>query len=109
VAPAAPSCDNGDSCKPPPAAQPSVFAPTGSATFNGLGNVLPPTTAAVTPKKKTAAELKAEKLAKALKSCRKDKKKSKRQGCEKQARAKYGPTKKKAKAKKATNDRRTQS
>jgi hypothetical protein len=62
--------------------------------------------------KKTAAELKAEKLTKALRACRTKKNKQKRQACEKQARAKYGPTKakKKAKAKKSdrtSNDRGT--
>ena len=43
----------------------------------------------MTPKKKTAAEVKAEKLAKALKTCDKDKKKSKRTKCQKQAKQKY--------------------
>ncbi|MGD0455130.1 MAG: hypothetical protein ABSB69_16195 [Solirubrobacteraceae bacterium] len=38
---------------------------------------------------------KAQKLAKALKACKKDKSKSKRDKCEKQARKKYGPAKKK--------------
>jgi len=37
----------------------------------------------------------AQKLAKALKACKKDKSKSKRGACEKQARKQYGPTKKK--------------
>jgi hypothetical protein len=59
-------------------------------------------------KPKTAAELRAEKLAKALKVCGKDKSKKKRAACDKQARKKYGPAKKakKATAKKASNDRR---
>jgi hypothetical protein len=34
-------CDNGDSCKPPAAPQPGVFAPSGSATFAGAGNPTP--------------------------------------------------------------------
>jgi DNA-binding beta-propeller fold protein YncE len=101
VAPAAPSCDNGDSCKPPPSQQPSTFAPTGSATFNGLGNIPSPSPAVVKPKPKSLTR--AQKLAAALKSCRKDKKKSKRQKCESQARAKYGASKK---AKKAGHDGR---
>ena len=46
------------------------------------------------PKPKTAAQLRAEKLAKALKQCKKDHSKSKRQKCEKQARGKYAPVKK---------------
>jgi len=33
-----PACDNGDSCKLPVSPQPGVFGPTGSATFNGIGN-----------------------------------------------------------------------
>jgi hypothetical protein len=53
VLPTARSCDNGDSCKPPPSAQPSVFAPTGSATSNGLGNFPPAPPAVVKPIKKT--------------------------------------------------------
>jgi hypothetical protein len=38
----------------------------------------------------------AQKLAKALKACRKDHKKRKRLACEKQAKKKYGPIEKKA-------------
>jgi hypothetical protein len=36
-----PTCDNGDSCKVPVSAQPSVFGPPPSATFSGAGNVAP--------------------------------------------------------------------
>ncbi len=36
-----PTCDNGDSCKPPPAAQPGVFGAPASATFSGAGNITP--------------------------------------------------------------------
>ncbi len=36
-----PGCDNGDSCKPPPAGQPGVFGAPASATFSGAGNVAP--------------------------------------------------------------------
>jgi hypothetical protein len=106
-----PTCDNADSCKSPESPQPGVFVPPASSTFSGPGNTTPAAPAVVTPKKKTAAELKAEKLAKALKTCRTKKDKQKRQACEKQARTKYGPAKakKKTKAKKAdsaSNDRR---
>jgi len=95
------SCDP-ESCQPP-VGEPPAFAAPSSATFAGSGNLALPPPAVVKPK----VETKAEKLAKALKSCRKDKKKSKRQSCEKQARSKYGPTKKKAKAKKASHNGRT--
>jgi hypothetical protein len=36
-----PPCDNGDSCKPPPAPQLGVFGAPGSATFSGPGNIAP--------------------------------------------------------------------
>ncbi len=35
------SCDNGDSCKPPPVPQPGVFGAPASATFSGPGNIPP--------------------------------------------------------------------
>jgi hypothetical protein len=62
---------------------------TGSETFSGgSGNFspLPP----IVVKPKTPAQLKAAKLAKALKTCKKDRSKRKRASCEKQARKKYG-------------------
>ncbi len=40
---ASPACDNGDSCKPPPTAQPGVFGPPASATFSGARNLAPVT------------------------------------------------------------------
>ena len=36
-----PVCDNGDSCKPPQAAQPSIYGAPSSATFSGPGNLAP--------------------------------------------------------------------
>jgi hypothetical protein len=88
----------GDAC------QNSLAAPfdatPGSLTFSGAGNLVPAITpVALTKKaapKKTAAEIKAEKLAKALKACRK-KPKRKRAACEAQARKKYAPAKKRGK------------
>jgi hypothetical protein len=87
--PALPPCD-GENCHGIPSATPSLLAP-GTASFDGEGNLTPGAAAVV--KVKTAAELKAEKLAKALKVCKQDKKKSKLQQCEKAARKKYGPAK----------------
>jgi len=49
------------------------------------------------PKVKTATLTRAEKLKKALTACKKVRKKSKRQKCEKAARKKYGPLKKRKK------------
>ena len=96
AAPASPPpCDTADSCEPAPTPQPQIFGPSGSATFSGAGNLATVIAPAVTPKTLTRAQ----KLAKALKVCKK-KAKSKRKGCEAAARKKYG-AKKRAKAKKS--------
>jgi hypothetical protein len=102
-----PPCTTADSCKPAISSQPGIFGPSGSATFDGPGNPAALTsTTTVTPKKKTAAQIKTEKLTKALKACKKDKAKKKQATCEKRARKKDGAAKK---AKKASNDRRAES
>jgi hypothetical protein len=89
-----PACDNGDSCKPPVSPQPTIFGAPASATFSGSGNVAPIVSKpAVKPKPETRAE----KLKKALKPCKKLKRKTKRLACERQANKKYGSVKKKAK------------
>lgn len=101
VAAAPPACDNADSCKPPVSPQPGVFGAPASATFSGPGNPPPPSSSAVVePKPLTRAQ----KLAKALKVCAKDKQKSKRAKCQKQAKQKYGASKAK---KSAHTNRRT--
>jgi hypothetical protein len=58
-------------------------------TFDGLGNFPAP------PGSKPHVETRAQKLAKALRACKK-RPKRKRAACEKQARKKYGSTAKKA-------------
>jgi hypothetical protein len=90
-------------CKGPQTSAPAFPTPA-STTVTGSGNVLSfvqtkPTTTKPGPKPETRAQ----KFAKALKACRKDKKKSKRLECEKVAKKKYGPVGKKARksAKKA--------
>jgi hypothetical protein len=103
VSVAPPVCDNGDSCKPPVSAQPGAFGAPSSATFSGLGNYPPSPVATVTPKHKTAAEIKAEKLAKALRTCKKDKRKAKRKACESKARKQFGTAKQ---AKRANREQR---
>jgi hypothetical protein len=90
-----PPCNNGEACKPAQTPQPAIFGAPASATFTGAGNPAPPASA---PAGKAKPLTRAQKLAKALKTCRKDKSKSKRSSCEKQARKRYGP-KPKAKAK----------
>jgi hypothetical protein len=91
----------GDACHGSPPGQGAAQTP-GSESFNGPGNLTPPPP----PKGKTAAQIRAEKLAKALKTCRKDKKKAKRVKCERQAREQFGPAKKATKAKRAKKARR---
>jgi len=78
-------CEGG-SCQRPPAAP--VDETPGSLTFHGVGNQ-----AAPAPRKKSAAEIRGERLAKALKVCRKDRKRSRRVVCERLARKRYGPVK----------------
>jgi hypothetical protein len=90
---ALPPC-GGEACHGTPAATPSLLAP-GTASFNGEGNITQPPPAVVKPKPLTRAQ----KLTAALKVCKKDKKKSKRATCEKQAKKKYAPPKKPKKAK----------
>jgi hypothetical protein len=87
---------------------PPIFATPASVTFSGIGNfpALAPGQAGL----KSAG--KAQKLAKALSSCGKERKKRARQGCKKRARKQYGAKQKperKSKTKKAGNERRTQS
>jgi hypothetical protein len=105
VAASSPECDNADSCKPPASPQPGVFATPSSATFSGPGNPAPSATTTVTPKKRTSAEIKAEKLTDALKACRRDGSAKKRASCQRAARKRYGASKAQ-RAKKASNDRR---
>jgi hypothetical protein len=83
VAPLA--CTTAEACRTASPPTPSVFGAGPSETFSGPGNLAPPPPAVVKPKPLTRAQ----KLAKALKVCKRDKKKAKRVACEKQARAKY--------------------
>jgi hypothetical protein len=95
-----PPCSTEASCRPAPSPQPEIFGFPASATFSDIGNIAPPPAAPAKPK--SAAQVRAEKLTKALKVCH-AKKKSKRKRCEKQARRRYGASN----AKKSNNNRRT--
>jgi len=95
-----PACTNTDSCRSAPSPQPEVFGSPASATFSGPGNQAPPPPAAAKPK--TAAQIRAEELAKALRACRKKRPGHKRTSCERQARKAYGA---KASARKASRKR----
>jgi hypothetical protein len=79
----------GNQCRSEPGSPPA-FAPLGSATFAGAGNLVAPL---VKPPVKAPAKplTRAQLLAKALKLCHAKHKKPKRRACERQARKKYGP------------------
>jgi len=98
VARAAAECTTAEACRAASPPAPAVFGAPPSATFSGPGNVTPPPPAVAKPKPKSLTR--AQKLAKALKQCAKDKPRAKRAKCQKQAKSKYGA------AKRATNDRR---
>jgi hypothetical protein len=96
-APAPPPCDNEASCKAAPTPQPGIFGLSGSATFSGPGNLvapLPAIAAAAVPHNKSLTR--AQRLALALRACRKQRIGKKRAACVIRARARYAA---KAKAK----------
>ena len=85
-----PPCDTAEGCRAAPEPQPPIYGPPSSATFHGPGNPTPEGVKPPPPAKgKTAAQIRAEKLAKALRACKRDKSKAKRVRCEKQARKTY--------------------
>jgi hypothetical protein len=102
---APPACTTADACRAAPAPQPSIFGPPSSATFSGQGNAASPPSR---PPAKTAAQIRAEKLKRALASCRHRYKRhrQRRAACEKQARRAYGAPHKAKKAKRAGSERR---
>jgi DNA-binding beta-propeller fold protein YncE len=98
-----PACE-GDACQSP--AQPPADVTPGSLTFSGPGNT--PFSSAVPVAPRTAVQLRAQRLAKALKACRKLKASKRRAKCNRTARKRYGASKK-ATAKRAGHDRRASS
>jgi hypothetical protein len=82
-----PPCSE-ESCRGTASPQPELFGPPPSATFSGAGNVGPASKPAAKPKVLTRAQ----KLSKALSSCRKKYKRSKkrRATCERAAHKQYG-------------------
>jgi hypothetical protein len=85
----------GTGCQGVPSAPP-IFATPASVTFSGPGNLSSPPPA----KPKTAAQLEAEKLAKALKSCRTKNNRRRRTACEARARTRYGAARKAGRSRK---------
>jgi NHL repeat len=95
-----------EACRPPAQAPPAPVAPASTST-GASGNLTPANSSVLPSKEKAKPKLtRAQQLAKALKACKKDKKKAKRLACEKQARKKFAPAKKAAKkAKKSSSGR----
>jgi len=90
VKPISPPLCTGSGCQGVPS-PPPTFATPPSVTFDGVGNFAAPTAPVV--KSKARSLLRAQKLAEALKRCRK-KPKRKRASCEAQVRKHYGPVEK---------------
>ncbi|HTD08621.1 MAG TPA: hypothetical protein VK680_06995 [Solirubrobacteraceae bacterium] len=86
-APTAPAGCQGEACQGAAAAQPA-FASPASATIAGAGNLVPLPSS---KPGKTAAQLRVQRLAKALKACRSKRNRHKRLVCESTARKRYGP------------------
>jgi WD40 repeat protein len=81
-----PPCSSTDACRAAPAPQPDIFGAPASSSFSGSGNLTSP--AAVKAKAKVLTRT--QKLAKALKACRKLPKGGRRSRCIRHAHAKYG-------------------
>ena len=92
-----PACTTAGSCRAAPPAQPEVFGAPPSAQFHGPGNLAP-----AKAKPKSAAEVRAQELRKALAKCRKDKLRGRRVACERAARRRFAPAKKAKKARRVT-------
>jgi hypothetical protein len=84
-----PSCETGDSCKPAPTPQPTIYGAPSSETFSGPGNV---SGGAPVLAVQTKSLTRAQKLALALKACH-SRRGRRREACEHQARARYGARK----------------
>jgi hypothetical protein len=88
-----PQCGSSGECQGGPSS-PLVFGAPSSVTLSESGNVAPSPAPVVAPPRGTTKLLsRAQKLAGALRACRKNRSKRKRTSCEKQARVRYGAKK----------------
>ena len=99
------ACDEESSCRPAPSPQPEIYGPSGSATFSGPGDLVAPLPGAVVPKPVAKSLTRTQKLARALKACKRDRSKNKRAACERQARRQYAAKAGKARAGRAGAER----
>ncbi len=86
-----PACTSVEGCLSPLSEPPAQLG-VASAELHGSGNLVTPPEAPTTAVKKTAAQIRAEKLTKALKACKKEPRK-KRAKCQKQANKSFGKAK----------------
>ena len=103
VKPGTPPVCTGTGCQGLPA-PPPVFATPSSVTFNGVGNFTTSVGEAV--KQKSKPLIRAQKLANALKTCKREKLHKRRTLCETQARKLYGAAKKSRRSSGATRGRK---
>jgi DNA-binding beta-propeller fold protein YncE len=95
-------CDSLDACHPESRTQGATLSPPASATFSGPGNMVPTPIAQqeVEPSKTVVKPVtRAQKLAKALETCKRQHRDSakRRRSCEARARTLYGPKRKRGK------------
>ncbi len=87
---APPGCGTVDACRPASPAQPAPSSPSGDASYSGAGNVAPPAKQEVRSAKRSSRPVtKAQKLAIALRACKKQHTKKTRKACERHARKLY--------------------
>jgi hypothetical protein len=84
-----PPCATAESCRSAPSPQPELVGASGSATFSGADNPPPPAPNPVVAPK-TGGLTKAQRLAKALKECRSERGRRRRDACEARAKKRFG-------------------
>jgi hypothetical protein len=95
-----PVCESAASCRVSPSPQPLIYGSPSSATFAGTGNIVEPAVVAPAGKSvKKAVLTRSQKLASALRACKKSKSHKKRVACEKRARKSYAVSHKPVKGK----------
>jgi hypothetical protein len=107
--PTPPGCSTADACRPASPPQPAPIGPSGSATGSGAGNVAAPKQEVKGVKSTSKPPTQAQKLAAALKACRKQHSRKKRKACEAHARKLYGPKTKATKTSRAKRSSRGRS
>jgi hypothetical protein len=95
-----PVCESAASCRVSPSPQPLIYGSPSSATFAGTGNIVEPAVVTLAGKSvKKVVLTRSQKLASALRACKKSKSHKKRIACEKRARKSYAAPHKPVKGK----------